>query len=55
MVIQLFSHETVYVSFNYYFFILESDICRVCRCEATSDKPLFYPCVCTGILLDILN
>jgi len=26
----------------------ETDICRVCRCEATSDKPLFYPCVCTG-------
>jgi len=26
----------------------EMDICRVCRCEATSDKPLFYPCVCTG-------
>ncbi|KAK3592530.1 hypothetical protein CHS0354_039877 [Potamilus streckersoni] len=24
------------------------DICRVCRCEATHDKPLFHPCVCTG-------
>ncbi|RNA37476.1 E3 ubiquitin- ligase MARCH6 [Brachionus plicatilis] len=24
------------------------DICRVCRSEATIDKPLFYPCVCTG-------
>ncbi|XP_059140902.1 E3 ubiquitin-protein ligase MARCHF6-like [Physella acuta] len=24
------------------------DICRVCRCEGTSDKPLYYPCVCTG-------
>lgn len=24
------------------------DICRVCRCEAQSDRPLFYPCVCTG-------
>ncbi|PVD21136.1 hypothetical protein C0Q70_19302 [Pomacea canaliculata] len=23
-------------------------ICRVCRCEGTSDKPLYYPCVCTG-------
>lgn len=26
----------------------ETDICRVCRCEAAPDKPLFYPCVCTG-------
>ncbi|XP_065210873.1 E3 ubiquitin-protein ligase MARCHF6 [Planococcus citri] len=25
-----------------------SDICRVCRCEATPDKPLFHPCICTG-------
>ncbi|XP_016990903.1 E3 ubiquitin-protein ligase MARCHF6 [Drosophila rhopaloa] len=24
------------------------DICRVCRCEAQSDRPLFYPCICTG-------
>ncbi|XP_067934672.1 E3 ubiquitin-protein ligase MARCHF6-like [Watersipora subatra] len=24
------------------------DICRVCRSEGTADKPLFYPCVCTG-------
>ncbi|CAF0717397.1 unnamed protein product [Brachionus calyciflorus] len=24
------------------------DICRVCRCEAAPDRPLFYPCVCTG-------
>ncbi|KAH9515679.1 E3 ubiquitin-protein ligase march6 [Bulinus truncatus] len=24
------------------------DICRVCRCEATADKPLYHPCVCTG-------
>lgn len=26
----------------------ETDICRVCRSEAASDRPLFYPCVCTG-------
>ena len=26
----------------------ETDICRVCRCEGSSDKPLFHPCVCTG-------
>ncbi len=26
-----------------------SDICRVCRMEEVStDRPLFYPCVCTG-------
>ncbi|XP_045617401.1 E3 ubiquitin-protein ligase MARCHF6 isoform X3 [Procambarus clarkii] len=25
-----------------------SDICRVCRCEGTSDRPLFHPCICTG-------
>ncbi len=25
-----------------------SDICRVCRCEASSDRPLFHPCICTG-------
>ncbi|XP_054719547.1 E3 ubiquitin-protein ligase MARCHF6-like isoform X2 [Uloborus diversus] len=24
------------------------DICRVCRSEATSEKPLFHPCICTG-------
>ena len=24
------------------------DICRVCRCEATQDRPLFHPCICTG-------
>ncbi|BFZ13209.1 hypothetical protein BsWGS_16248 [Bradybaena similaris] len=24
------------------------DICRVCRCEGTGDKPLYHPCVCTG-------
>ncbi|KAL9908267.1 E3 ubiquitin-protein ligase MARCHF6 [Glossina fuscipes fuscipes] len=28
--------------------ISQGDICRVCRCEAQSDRPLFYPCVCTG-------
>ncbi|KAI8038972.1 E3 ubiquitin-protein ligase MARCHF6 [Drosophila gunungcola] len=27
---------------------LSGDICRVCRCEAQSDRPLFYPCICTG-------
>ncbi|XP_076448811.1 E3 ubiquitin-protein ligase MARCHF6-like isoform X2 [Babylonia areolata] len=26
----------------------QPDICRVCRCEGTTDKPLYYPCVCTG-------
>ncbi|XP_023651480.1 E3 ubiquitin-protein ligase MARCHF6 [Paramormyrops kingsleyae] len=26
----------------------EADICRVCRSEATHDKPLYHPCVCTG-------
>ncbi len=25
-----------------------SDICRVCRCEGTPDRPLFHPCICTG-------
>ena len=24
------------------------DICRVCRCEATIDRQLFHPCICTG-------
>ncbi|KAA3677474.1 E3 ubiquitin-protein ligase MARCH6, partial [Paragonimus westermani] len=24
------------------------DFCRVCRCEATKSRPLFYPCLCTG-------
>ncbi|XP_011417611.1 E3 ubiquitin-protein ligase MARCHF6-like isoform X2 [Magallana gigas] len=27
---------------------LHTDICRVCRCESTPDKPLYHPCVCTG-------
>ncbi|KAH8418272.1 hypothetical protein KR222_009549, partial [Zaprionus bogoriensis] len=26
----------------------QGDICRVCRCEALPDRPLFYPCICTG-------
>lgn len=25
-----------------------SDICRVCRGEATAQQPLFYPCLCSG-------
>ncbi|XP_014665321.1 PREDICTED: E3 ubiquitin-protein ligase MARCH6-like [Priapulus caudatus] len=24
------------------------DICRVCRSESSPDRPLFYPCICTG-------
>ncbi|XP_066159139.1 E3 ubiquitin-protein ligase MARCHF6 isoform X1 [Euwallacea fornicatus] len=24
------------------------DICRVCRSEGGSDRPLFHPCICTG-------
>lgn len=24
------------------------DICRVCRSEGSSDKPLYHPCICTG-------
>ena len=28
--------------------ILCEDICRVCRCEGTADRPLFHPCICTG-------
>lgn len=24
------------------------DICRVCRCEGSPDRPLFHPCICTG-------
>ncbi|XP_067651027.1 E3 ubiquitin-protein ligase MARCHF6-like [Haliotis asinina] len=26
----------------------QPDICRVCRCEGTPDKPLYHPCVCMG-------
>ncbi|KAI8890572.1 hypothetical protein K501DRAFT_236953 [Backusella circina FSU 941] len=26
----------------------DEEICRVCRCEATPDQPLFYPCKCSG-------
>ncbi|XP_037972675.2 E3 ubiquitin-protein ligase MARCHF6 isoform X2 [Plutella xylostella] len=25
-----------------------ADFCRFCRSEATSDRPLFHPCICTG-------
>eukprot|EP00127_Corallochytrium_limacisporum_P000831 Clim_evm7s26 gene=Clim_evmTU7s26 len=31
----------------------EEDICRVCRSEATLDRPLFYPCKCTGSIKHI--
>jgi len=24
------------------------DICRVCRCEGSLERPLFHPCICTG-------
>ncbi|KAF0310943.1 E3 ubiquitin-protein ligase MARCH6 [Amphibalanus amphitrite] len=26
----------------------QQDICRVCRSEGSMDRPLFYPCICTG-------
>merc|ERR1712038_905661 len=26
----------------------QGDICRVCRCEGTAERPLFHPCICTG-------
>jgi len=26
----------------------DADICRVCRSEGSQEKPLFYPCTCTG-------
>ncbi|XP_065342730.1 E3 ubiquitin-protein ligase MARCHF6 isoform X2 [Cloeon dipterum] len=26
----------------------QADICRVCRCEGCTERPLFYPCICTG-------
>lgn len=43
------SDETLNLTFNILLFIAEqSDICRVCRSEGTPEKPLFYPCVCTG-------
>ena len=29
------------------------DICRVCRAEGTSERPLFHPCVCTGSIKHI--
>merc|ERR1712218_31984 len=28
--------------------LLFPDICRVCRCEGTVDRPLLHPCICTG-------
>ena len=27
---------------------VSDNICRVCRSESTPDRPLYYPCVCTG-------
>ena len=29
-------------------FLLSLDICRVCRCEGSAERPLFHPCICTG-------
>lgn len=26
----------------------DHDVCRVCRCEASPDRPLFFPCLCSG-------
>ncbi|XP_037085050.1 E3 ubiquitin-protein ligase MARCHF6-like [Pollicipes pollicipes] len=26
----------------------QQDICRVCRSEGSHERPLFYPCICTG-------
>ncbi|KAL0081359.1 hypothetical protein F4703DRAFT_1866371 [Phycomyces blakesleeanus] len=26
----------------------DQEVCRVCRCEATEEEPLFYPCKCSG-------
>uniref|UniRef100_A0A6P7GEV5 E3 ubiquitin-protein ligase MARCHF6 n=2 Tax=Diabrotica virgifera virgifera TaxID=50390 RepID=A0A6P7GEV5_DIAVI len=28
--------------------VTNADICRVCRSEGLSDRPLFHPCICTG-------
>uniref|UniRef100_A0A1I8ISM1 RING-type E3 ubiquitin transferase n=1 Tax=Macrostomum lignano TaxID=282301 RepID=A0A1I8ISM1_9PLAT len=28
----------------------DANICRVCRMEAGQDRPLFYPCICTGTI-----
>ncbi|KAI1312042.1 hypothetical protein F5Y03DRAFT_341174 [Xylaria venustula] len=27
---------------------VDVDTCRICRCEATDDEPLFFPCKCSG-------
>lgn len=27
---------------------MSENTCRICRCEATSDNPLYYPCKCRG-------
>ena len=26
----------------------DQDVCRVCRSEASTDRPLFFPCLCSG-------
>ena len=33
---------------NYVLLFFQGDICRVCRCEGTPERPLFHPCICTG-------
>lgn len=27
---------------------MSEDVCRICRCEETSEEPLFHPCRCSG-------
>ena len=36
------------VIWHFFFYSFPGDICRVCRCEGASDRPLFHPCICTG-------
>ena len=53
-----FAHSCVYMMLyyrlirnyhgRYSIIMLLGDICRVCRCEGSADRPLFHPCICTG-------
>lgn len=53
IVISFFLQTNYYNQPNWIKYTMDSDgsgadFCRFCRSEASSDRPLFHPCICTG-------
>lgn len=33
----------------------DADFCRICRCAAELDDPLFFPCKCSGSIRSVIS